>query len=312
MDRHRSLKRALDLRVIFSAFLWALVLLCSEVSAQELAPRAYWPTPNGTNVLVVTYQKTTGDIVTDPSLPLTGVDSDIDFLMLSYQRTFFLAGRTAAILLSLPSSRGETEGVFESEYRRRKTSGFGDARVRLSYNLRGAPSMDPAEFKALRDAPHTIVGASLLLQAPTGNYQADKLINIGTNRWSIKPAIGVIWPMRPTWLLEFEVGAWFFGDNDDFLGETRKQDAILSTEVHLIKRFQPGFWASLDANYYVGGRTSVGDSKQANLQRNSRLGATVAFPIKGRHAIKSSFSTGFVTESGGDFEMFTLSYLYAW
>jgi hypothetical protein len=132
----------------------------------------------------------------------------------------------------------------------------------------------------LRDAPHMIVGASLLVQAPTGNYQADKLINIGTNRWSIKPAIGVIWPVHPTWLLEFEVGAWFFADNDDFLGETRKQDPILSTEVHLIKRFRPGFWASLDANYYVGGRTSVGDSEKANLQRNSRLGATVVSPIR--------------------------------
>lgn len=179
MDRHQSLKRALGLWVVFSA----LVLLCNEVSAQELAPRAYWPTPNGTNVLVVTYQKTIGDIVTDPSLPLTGVDSDIDYLMLSYQRTFSLAGRTAVILLSLPSSRGETEGVFESEFRRRETSGLGDARVRLAYNLRGARSMDAAEFKALRDAPHTIVGASwfsvikLRIERPTINYLAVNLVN---------------------------------------------------------------------------------------------------------------------------------------
>jgi len=290
----------------------AIALLCSTASAQELTPRAYWPTPNGTNVFVLAYQHTTGDIVTDPSLPVTSVDSDIDYLQLSYQRTFSLRDRTATVQLSLPFSQGETEGFVEDEFRRRETSGMGDARVRLAINLKGAPSMDAAGFKALRDNPETVVGASLLIQAPTGGYESDKVINLGTNRWSVKPAIGVIWPMRPTWLLEFEVGAWFFGDNDDFLGETREQDPVLSTEIHLVKRIRPGFWASLDANFYVGGRTSVGENEQANLQRNSRVGATVVFPIKGRHALRGSFSTGAVTESGGDYEMLILSYLYVW
>lgn len=294
----------------------ALQALCGGVSgvafAQELTPRAYWPTPNGTNVFVASYQRSTGDIVTDPSLPLTGVDSDINYLQMSYQRSFSLAGRTAALQVSVPYSRGETEGLVEGEFRRRNTSGLGDIRLRLAYNIKGAPSMDVAGFRALRDAPRTIVGASVLVQAPTGDYDVDKVINIGTNRWSIKPAIGVIWPLRPTWLLEFELGAWVFGDNDAFLGETRKQDPILSTEFHLIKRIRPGFWASLDANFYIGGRTNVGDSEQANLQRNSRVGVTVAFPFRRRHAIRSSVSTGVVTKSGGDFQMFTLSYIYAW
>jgi hypothetical protein len=295
-----------------AASLAVVALLCDAASAQELTPRAYWPTPNGTNVFVLAYQRTTGDIVTDPSLPLTDVDSDIDYLQLSYQRTFSLSDRTATVQLSLPFSEGETKGVLEEEFRRRETSGMGDARLRFAINLKGAPSMDSAGFKALRANPVTVVGASLLIQAPTGEYESDKVINIGTNRWSVKPAIGVIWPLRPTWLLEFEVGAWFFQDNDDFLGETRKQDPILSTEFHLIKRIRPGFWASLDANFYVGGQTSIGEDTQANLQRNSRLGVTMVFPLRAGHALRGSFSTGAVTESGGDYEMFNISYLYVW
>ena len=304
--------RVIVSRIVFAFLFTTIAPMFGTVLAQELAPRAYWPTPNGTNVLVVAYQKTTGDIVTDPSLPLTGVDSDIDYLQLSYLRTFSLAGRTATMQLSAPYSQGRTEGLVEGEFRRRDTSGLGDARLRLAYNINGAPSMDAAGFQALRDAPQTIVGASVLIQAPTGDYEADKVINIGTNRWSVKPAIGVIWPLRPTWLFEFEVGAWFFGDNDNFLGDKRKQDPILSTELHLVKRIRRGFWASLDANFYVGGRTSVGDSEQANLQRNARVGATVVFPFEHGHALRSSVSRGVVTESGGDFKMFTLSYLYAW
>jgi len=305
-------KQALNVRFTCIVWISALALISSMVSAQELAPRAYWPSPNGINVFVVAFQKSTGDIVTDPSLPLTGVDSDIDYLQLSYQRTFSLAGRTATVQLSAPYSRGATTGLFGDELLSRDTSGLGDARVRLSYNLKGAPSMDAAGFGALRESPQTIVGASLLVQAPTGDYEADKVINVGTNRWSVKPAIGIIWPMHPTWLLEFELGAWFYGNNDKFLGETRKQDPVLTSEIHLIKRIRRGFWASLDANFYVGGRTSVNGSEQANLQRNSRFGATVVYPFKGTHAIRSSFSTGVVSESGGDFEIFSLSYIYAW
>ena len=282
------------------------------VAAQELTPRAYWPAPAGTNVVVFGYQYSTGDVVTDPSLPITGVDSRINFVQLAYLRTFNLFGRTATVHFNLPYAWGSSDGFAEGEFRSRYITGVADAKVRLAINLLGAPTMDVAGFKALRAKPRTLIGASLQIQAPTGRYEPDKLINPGANRWAVKPAIGFIWPVRPTWLVELELGAWLFGDNDDFLGVTREQDPILSSEFHLVKRLRPGFWTSLDVNYYVGGRTTVDQQLRADLQRNTRFGATLVFPFKGQHAIRGSYSTGIVTESGGDFESFTLSYLSVW
>jgi hypothetical protein len=294
-------------------WLCAVLLCVADVAfSQELVPRAYWPTPNSTNVLVIGYQRNTGDIVTDPSLPITGVESEIDFLQASYQRTFSAWGRTATVQLSLPYTEGRTEGFVEGEFVRRDVVGIGDTRARFAINLKGAPSMDVAGFQELRHNPRTIVGASLLIQAPTGEYETDRLINIGTNRWAAKPAIGVMWPIRPTWLLEAEVGAWFFGDNSDFLGETREQDPILSTEFHLVKRIRPGFWVSLDANFYVGGETRVNNEDAGDLQRNSRFGITGVFPLQRGHALRGNVSTGAVTKSGGDFEIFSLAYIYVW
>lgn len=299
-----------------SALLWLLItgslLGVGDATAQELAPRAYWPAPEGTSIAILAYQRNSGDIVIDPSLPLTGVESEIDYFQVGYQRFFSLFGRTAAAQLSLPYADGFTEGFIEDEFRQRQTTGLTDARLRLTVNLRGAPTMDAAGFQALRDDPKTIIGASLLVQAPTGDYDGDRLINLGTNRWALKPAIGVIVPLHPTWLFEVEVGAWFFGDNDDFLGATRAQDPIVSTEAHLIKRIRPGFWASLDVNYYVGGETRIGDDFRDDLQRNSRAGFTLVFPVKRRYAIRAGFSTGIATRSGGDFEMVSLSGSYAW
>ena len=288
------------------------MLMVNIAAAQELAPRAYWPAPVGTDVAVVAFQRNTGDIVIDPSLPIAGVESKIDYLQVGYQRFFNLLGRTASFQFNLPYANGSTAGTVDGEFLQQSNTGLTDARLRLAINLRGAPAMDAAGFQALREDPKTIIGASLLVQAPTGDYDGDRLINLGTNRWSVKPALGMIVPLHPTWLFEIELGAWFFGDNDDFLGETRKQDPIVSTEVHLIKRIRPGFWASLDANYYTGGETRIGDEFSDDLQRNSRAGFTLVFPIKGRNALRASFSTGINTRSGGDFDMYSVSWAYAW
>lgn len=290
----------------------AIAFWSAAALAQELAPRAYWPAPKGTNALVVGYQYSAGDILTDPSLPITGVDSKIHYAQLSYQHTLSLFARTANIQLNLPYTWSSSKGFAEGEYQDRDISGTTDARVRLSINLLGAPTMDGAGFQTLRANPRPIVGVSVLVQAPTGAYEADKAINAGTNRWSVKPAIGVIWPLHPTWLLEFELGAWFFGDNDDFLGTTRQQDPILSTEFHLVKTMRRDFWVSLDLNYYTGGRSTVDQTQRADLQRNSRIGGTVVIPFKRLHAIRFAYSTGLVTESGGDFENLSLSYVRLW
>ena len=287
-------------------------LWTASAAAQELAPRAYWPAPNGTNLLVVGYQYSSGDVVIDPTLPLSGADSTINYVQVTYQHTLSLFDRTANLQFNLPYAWGTTTGDIEGEFRRRDLSAFGDARMLLSVNLRGAPSMDAAGFQALRAEPRTIIGASILVQPPTGAYEPAKVINTGTNRWAFKLATGVIWPVRPRWLVEADVGAWFFTDNDEFLGTTRQQDPIYSAEFHLVRRVKPGFWASLDLNFYVGGQTTVGQDLRADLQRNSRFGGTVVIPFKGRHAIRTSYSTGIVTNSGGDYETFSLNYAYVW
>ena len=169
-------------------------------------------------MFVVGYQYSGGDVVTDPSLPITGVDSEIDYAQVTYQHTASVLGRTANLQVNLPYTRGSSEGFAEGEFRSRHISAIADARFRGSVNLRGAPTMDASGFQALRANPQSIIGASILIQAPTGGYEPDKLINAGSNRWAVKPALGFIWPVHPSWLVEFELGAWFFTDNDNFLG----------------------------------------------------------------------------------------------
>jgi hypothetical protein len=283
-------------------------LLAASGGAQELSPRAYWPAPKGSILTFVGYNHSSGDVITDPSLPIVGVDSRLNTVQVGYLQTVSLFGRTSNVVVELPYTWGSTEGTVDGEPARRDLSAVGDMAFTLSVNLLGAPSLTRAEFRELRQNPHPILGASVRVLAPTGSYDPDKLINVGANRWAVKAELGSIFPLNPPWHLEFEVGAWFFGDNDRFLGAVREQRPVLSLEAHLVRRFRPGFWASLDGNFFAGGRNVIDGEPTDTLQRNSRLGLTVVFPFRRRHALKASYSTGVVTESGGNYRSFVLSY----
>lgn len=283
-------------------------LLSASSGAQELSPRSYWPAPKGTTLVFGGYVYSWGDVVTDPSLPVAGVDSRLNTVQVGFLRTVSLFGRTSNIVVELPYTWGTTVGTVADQPVRRDLSGAGDLAVTVSANILGAPSMDRAGFQELRRDPHPIVGASVRVLAPTGSYDVDKVINITGNRWAVKAELGAIFPFSPPWLLEFELGAWWFGDNAEFLGLVREQRPVLAFETHLVRRFRPGFWASVDLNFFVGGRNYIAGEPTATLQRNSRLGLTLVFPFLRRHALKVSYSAGVITESGGNYSSFLLGY----
>lgn len=285
-----------------------LILVAAPSVAQEMSPRAYWPAPIGTKLLLAGYSYSSGDVVTDASLPISGVDSSVHSAVLGYQQTLDLLGRTSNLKIELPFIDGTTSGAFMGQPAQAEVSGIGDIALTLSINLLGAPAMDREQFRELIRDPHAIVGASIRVVAPTGEYDGDKLINIGTNRWATRIQLGYIQPLRGPWLLELLAGAWMFSDNDNFLGAVREQRPIGAVEAHVIHVTRSGVWASFDANYYVGGRSYLDGERRPDLQRNSRMGVTLSWPFKNRHLIKASFSRGVVTESGGDYTIASIAY----
>lgn len=295
---------------ITAAVLLAIFMLQGpRLAAQEMTPRAYWPAPKGTRIATIGLSHVSGDTIPDPSLPIPGVDSDIATLQVGYLQTLSLLGRTANLILEVPYSDGDTVGVDKVTGKiKREYRGIGDVAATLSVNFMGAPSMDKQQFDELRRDPGPIFGGSLKLVAPTGKYDEDRLINVGANRWAMKAELGYIVPLNRKWLLEFDLGGWFFADNDDFLGFTKEQDPLASAQVHLVRRIRPGFWASLDSSFYQGGRSTVDGTRLDDLQRDSKLGFTVGYPVARGHVIKLNYSLGSVSDSREDFDILVLSY----
>lgn len=297
----------LSLRGVMLIFT-ACALWSANVAAQELTPRLYWPAPKGTKVFVTGYAYSYGDVLVDRSLPISGVDSRINSGVLAYMQTLGLWGRSTNLLVELPYTWGKTKGFLFGTPAKRDFAGGGDLGITLTVNLLGAPSMTREDFLKYRANPQLILAASLKIIAPTGNYDEDRLINVGANRWATRAQLGSIIPLRPAWLLELSASVWFFGDDDEYLTGKRDQAPIYAAQVHLIKRLRPGLWASLDLSAFRGGRQTIERVRLDDVQRNAKIGATMVVPFLQRHAIKFSYATGAVTKHGNDFNQFLLSY----
>lgn len=299
------------LRKICLPLLLAAASSIGVANAQELTPRAYWPAPKGTQLIILgnTYQ--TGDVITDPSLPVEGVRSRANVSFMGYQRTFDVLGRTTTLQLALPYATGTTTGTFEGDAARRDLQGIGDASATASINLIGAPSMDLETFQAFRADPQPILAVGVKVVAPTGDYDSDRLINVGANRWASRLRLGYIQPLTHHWVLELSAGRWFFEDNDDFNNQVRQQDPLTALDASLIYRIKRGTWLSLDGTHYYGGQSRVNGVEDPNLQRNSRVGVSFAFPLAKRHLLKLSYSDTIETKRGGQFKTATLNYVYA-
>ena len=280
--------------------------------AQELDPGAFWPLPKGLNIVTAVGGVNWGDVTFDPALPVLEAERDdhVDGRSRLRDPSASRDDRPTSAW-RCQSSVATSKASTWANTPRSTEFGLGDPRLRVAVNLYGAPSMTPREFASYRQ--RLIVGVSLVAVPPLGQYDSTKIINIGTNRWSFKPEIGLSHTYNGRWVVEFMVGAWFFTDNTNFVGgRTREQDPIVATQVHFTRRFTPSMWLAADANFYTGGRTTVDGNANVDLQKNSRIGATFSRGLGGGHAIRASVSRGAYTTIGADFTSIAVGYNYAW
>jgi hypothetical protein len=282
----------------------------SVCHAQEIEPRAYSPSPSGLNFLIAVGGHSEGGVLTDPSLPVTDIEAQVDALAFGYGRSFGLAGRSANVAFALPYIEVDASGNIGEQRASVTRAGWGDAKLRLAMNLIGGPAMTPREFS--QRVPATTLGVSMTVSLPTGEYLPDKLVNIGTNRWAVKTELGLTHPIGK-WLLEGYLGAWWFEENDDFFGgQRREQDPLASIQVHVSYTFKPRLWLALNTTYYEGGQTTLDGVAKHDRQANSRAGLTFSTPLGKNYSLKFNWSRGATTRIGSNFTSYGIGLQYAW
>jgi hypothetical protein len=275
-----------------------------------MEPRSYSNAPVGMNFLVAGYAQTKGGIAFDTSLPLANPDLKTMSGVLAYGRVLDFAGQSAKLNLILPFTDLSGTADFAGQQIDRDVSGFADPIFKLSVNFHGAPSLSLKEFAGYQQ--DLIFGASLRVTAPLGQYDRTRVVNIGTNRWSFKPELGVSKALGQ-WTLEATAAATLFTDNNDFFrGNVRSQDPLYSFEGHVIYNASSGIWGSLDATYFTGGRTTLNGTRNNDLQQNWRLGGTLSLPLDIRNSIKLYASRGVSARTGNDFDLAGIAWQYRW
>ena len=271
--------------------------------------RAYSVSPVGTNIVVLSYGRSTGDLNFDPSLPITDASAAINSSSAGYVRTINFFGRSANVAVVLPYTWGNLQGNLAGQFQQLRRSGLRDPVVRFAVNLHGAPAMDLKEFAAYRQK--TNIGASFVVAAPLGQYDPARVINLSANRWGFKPELGISRAVRRMYL-DLYASAWLYTANNNYQGRTRKQAPIVGAQFHLSYILDRKLWAAFDTTIYTGGRTTVNGVRGNDLQRNSRVGGTFSYNLDRRQSLKFVYSKGVVTTIGGNFQTVSFAYQYVW
>src|SRR5210317_2073509 len=244
-----------------------LPILCF---AQELEPRRWSHLPTGKNFVGGGYAYSEADIFLDPVLRIEDGEMEMHTWALKYIRTFELLQKSARIDFTQAYQDGRYTGLLNGVPTSIKRSGLADSVLRFAINLYGAPPLEGKKFAAYRAKANveTVFGTALVVQLPTGDYMDDKLINLGTNRFTFRPQLGVV-HNRGKWSMELTGAVYLYTDNDDFFnGNKLEQDPYYAIQTHLIYAFQPGFWASASAGYGHGGESKVNGEEKNDIREN--------------------------------------------
>jgi hypothetical protein len=288
----------------------AMLAACSfRASAQDLEPRLYTSAPTGLNFVAVAYTSSDGSVLFDPSVPLEDANLSVDGPMVAYIRSLGLGGKAAKVDVVLPHACIDGYATLNGATVTRNVCGAADARLRLSVNFVGAPALPPQEFAAV--AQDFVLGASIQVVAPTGQYDEERLVNIGTNRWAIKPEVGFSKRLKHlSW--EMALAASFYSDNDEFASGPLEVEPIYTLQAHVVHVFGNGAWLAGDANHYSGGRSTIAGAARDDSQSNVRFGVTYGLPLNRAQTLRLHASTGVSTRTGSDFDTLAVVWQYRW
>jgi hypothetical protein len=261
------------------------------------------------NFLIAGYGYSNGGVATDASIPLEDARITINYAVLAYARSLSVFGKSGKVDVIVPYGWLDGSAQFNGQPRERVVDGLIDPKFRFSVNLYGAPALSLEDWVNYHQ--DVIIGASLQVSVPVGQYHSDKLVNLGSNRWFFKPEVGISKAWGPA-IFELTGAAAIFTDNQDFLDRTREQDPILSVQGHFIYTFWHNAWAAFDVTYYAGGRSTVDGDQKDDRQSNTRLGLTLAAPVSKQNSIKLYGSTAVQTRTGTDFDAVGVAWQYRW
>jgi hypothetical protein len=289
----------------------ALAALHSHACAQFTDPRTYENAPVGINQLELAYAYVRSNTSIDTSFVVSGAKLNLNQGLVDYTHYFAFLHRMAWVEASVPIAN--LSGSITGTDIAGSTTGAGDSGYTAALLLKGGPALSPEQFANAKTI--TSIGLSLSITAPTGQYDRNKILNLGSDRWSFKPEFAISKPFGPEqhWVFDAYANSYFYTDNGSYRGaQVLRQQALLGLEGHISYTFNNSVWASLDTRYSFGGDTIVSGINQANRQQNFIFGSELAVSPNSRNSFTFEFARPAVHENGPSLVGFMVRYDYTW
>jgi len=279
--------------------------------AQFSEAHHYDNAPVGVNQLEFAYAYARANASLDTSLVVAGAKFNLNQGTITYTRYFGFVHRVVWIDAGIPLA--DLSGSVSGTNIHGSITGAGDSSYTVTALMKGGTALSVAQFADYK--PTTTVGLSLNMSAPTGQYNPNKLLNLGSDRWSFKPEIAVSQPFgrEQKWQVDAYAHVYFFTDNTSYQGkEILRQEPLPGVEGHVSYLFAPNAWASIDTLYSFRGATVIDSIHQNDAQRNFTLGSEVNVSLNPRNSLVFQFAKALVHQNGPALTGFAVKYTYSW
>ncbi|WP_163516359.1 transporter [Gelidibacter japonicus] len=287
-------------------YIWILLLFVTKVYTQDIEPRRWTPLPLKSNIVGFGYGYTEGHIAFDPVVEIENAGIKQNALALQYVRPFKLGKKLARLDVLIPYAIAHWDGLLNGIPASVNRSGFADPRLRLSVNIIGPSAMEPKELHEFLVAHpvFTVIGVSLAVSFPIGEYYNDKLLNLGQNRFIFRPQAGFTHTWG-NWSYELTGSVFIYTNNNDFFNASvRKQDPVFAMQTHLIRRFNNNIWGSLSLGTGLAGQSII-NNQPKDEQENIMGALSIGFPILKQQGFKLVYiRSQTLTDVGGDTNTF--------
>jgi hypothetical protein len=297
----------------------AMAALCPPQALAQVPARFYWKTLSDGNAVPLIVNSISGN--TNPFDPAhtvaPGGSVDATLALAGYARTFSLFDRAAMAAILLPMGRVSGEVTTAGRTFNQSANGFGDPMLEFDINVIGPPAQKNIP-DALRYEPGFSVDLLADLAVPIGEYDSSRPLNLGQNRWYGRVGAPIVWQLGP-WVpgrrttLEFLPAVWFFGTNNDYVGQTLKTDPMFQLDAHLTRDFTEHFWGALDAAWYNGGQASINGVAGKKLN-NLGFGLTLGYTINDNLNLTVGYKSTVNDSAPGDLRMdaFMVTLVFGW
>ncbi len=196
------------------------------------------------------------------------------------------------------------------------SSGFADPSMQLVLNLYGTRQLK-SNVDLLNYEPGLTVDLATMLALPLGEYDGDKMVNMGLNRWYGRVALPLkyhfgVFSRGYMSSLEIIPSVWVFEKNDDFMGAELENDPLLQLEAHLTHDFTPTFFGSLDLLYRGGFQSEIDGVDSGDELDIGDVGFTLGYQLTDNTSLRTGYSSNVFGDDDLDTSLIRIQFVYAW